>query len=119
MSRTNIERNAYTKFTLLVDNTPRDVITHNGYHIKTIAVNNTVNTFLYLQMYDCVAADVVIGVTIPKYVLPVPKGEGVTVIDNNPLGVEFDTAISVTACVIPLGNNVGSLGCTCTFVTTK
>ena len=112
MSITNLERNV--KPTLIQNlTTAQNVTLTPGYLIKIIGYNADQPNIRFLQVFDSLAANVTLGVTVPKYVLPIP----IATLDDNDFGVEFDTAISVALTTTPTGNTVATSGGTFTFIT--
>jgi hypothetical protein len=62
----------------------------------------------YVKIYDGLAADVVVGTTTPKLVLPLPAGGGANQI--LPLGIDFETGITVAATTGIAHNDTGAPG---------
>jgi len=74
-----------------------------GYHI----LNNS-GVIAYAQMFNKKATDVVIGTTVPDYVIPLPANGG-AVMPMGRTGTTHSTGISI-ACTTTRG---GSAGATC------
>jgi hypothetical protein len=75
-----------------------------GHLFKVTAFQPAANAATYIQWYNVLQADVVVGTTLPVYVMYIPAGAGATIeefIDNT--APFFDVAISYAATTTPTG----------------
>ena len=98
--------------TLDLDETEEDVKTSAGQIYGIFAINTT-NAALYLKVYNATAANVTVGTTTPVMTLPVPGNndtDGAGFWLSLPVGIAFDTAISVAATTAVADNDTGAPG---------
>lgn len=112
MARTNLERNVNPLLITNVKGNVKSVSLVPGYLIKVVAYNADTPDLRFLQIFDEVASDVIVGVTVPKYVLPVP----IAVIDDNDFGMQFNKGLSCAMTTGPLNSVGATIGGTITFL---
>lgn len=86
-------------YNLDVDESEDSIKTTAGMLYNFAAINLT-NALLYLKFYNATVANVTVGTTAPLLTFPIPgnndtDGAGITM--NFPVGVVFDTAITIAA----------------------
>ena len=92
------------------DNTAQTIKTSSGLLHKLMVYNPNPN-IAFVQFFDALAADVVVGTTVPDYVLFVPTGDG-GVIDDYVPGLRFNTGITYACTTTATGNGDPATGLT-------
>jgi len=115
MSRDSSDRNVKSSVLTGVNATAQNIKTGPGYLFKIVAYNNDAPAIRFIQIFDAAAADVTPGTTVPKYVLPFSYA----VMDDNDMGIEFDTGISVAVTTTETGATGATVGATITYVANK
>jgi len=81
--------------------------------LYTLYCFNSTNAILYVKLYNATAANVTVGTTTPVMTIPVPGNndtDGAGVVLSWPLGVNFDTAITVATTTALADNDTGAPG---------
>ena len=88
-----------------------------GGRLLAVYVTNPNTVSEWVQFFDKGASEVVLGTTVPKFSLGVPKGASATDVGAMEwtVGVDFDHAISYAATTTPTGNTAPTTGLTANF----
>lgn len=90
-----------------------DAIKATAGQLYEIYCNNTTAAQIFVKLYNATTANVTVGTTTPVMVIPVPgnaDSDGAGVVRQWPMGLAFDTAITIAATTGAADNDTGAPG---------
>lgn len=111
----NIQSNVYSapggSGNALLTNSAVNVVT-GQHNLQTMVIYNPNVSVEYVQIFDALAANVTVGTTVPKMVIPLPASTVIDLPIENSAQVTFFTGISVAATTSATGSSAPSTGIT-------
>lgn len=78
-------------------------VTAGKAHVKKIIATNSSAAIAYLQFFDAAAANVVLGTTVPRWIVPIAATGGYADVEWFDMGDQYDTRASVFSTTTPEG----------------
>jgi hypothetical protein len=115
----NIQSNVYSApggtANALLTNSAVSVV--SGQHnLQTIILYNPNASVEYIQLFDALAANVTVGTTVPKMVVPIPASSTIDLPIENSAQITFFTGIVVAATTTATGASAPGTGITANII---